>query len=155
MLPSMEFNSVNDFLDSARKAKEQQRSRIGDRLEEFLEDRGSYAVPEELHALIQNYKVEYGDEVLKQTAMYCLGKWFELHQEILDCHIENDSTREAVVTCSDMALMGQVQRMIAEIESFGGDEEYRAFIKDHLSQTMLERMEEDPNSPFAEEFFND
>jgi len=27
--------------------------------------------------------------------------------------------------------------------------------KDHLSQTMLERLEEDPNSPFAEEFFND
>lgn len=151
----MEFNSVNDFLESARKAKDQQRFRISERLEEFLEDKGSYAVPEDLHDLIQNYKTEYGDEILKQTAMYCLGKWFELHQEILDCHIENDAVQESVVTCADMASLGHAQRMIIEVESFGGDEEYRAFIRTHLSQAMLERLEEDPSSPFANEFFND
>lgn len=153
----MEFSSVDDFLRRAVSAKDDKREKLSDKIGSTLEDEGTYAVPVEIHDAIQDCFLTHGDEVFKQVAMYALGKWAKLHQEVLNEHIKVESTQEALATFADMVTMNHAMQMIVTCESFGGSEDYRAALKKNLSKILLERLEEDGKdiSDFATDFFDD
>jgi len=156
-LLSMDFSSVDDFLRRAVSAKDDKRQKLRDKISDTLEDEGTYAVPVDLHDLIQDYLGRYGDEVFKQVALYALGKWIKLHQGILDEHVKHDSTSEAMATLADMVSIGHAMQMVMSCESFAGNEDYRDNLKKTLSQALLERMEEDGKdlNDFTTDFFDD
>ena len=153
----MEFSSVDDFLRRAVSAKDDKREKLSDKIGSTLDDEGTYAVPVEVHDAIQECFLTYGDEVFKQVAMYSLGKWAKLHQEVLNEHINGGSTQEALATFADMVTMNHAMQMVMSCESFGGSDEYRAALKENLSKILLERLEEDGKdiNDFSADFFED
>lgn len=140
------FDSVDGFLRQAHKAKQSQRDAIDKGLEPLLDDPATFAILPDLADLIDRDLEAYGDEVLKQTAAVALGKWVHCHQEWLQQHIEHEAAPEAAMTAADMAKLVQAVRLIEEVGSFGGDEDYRKAAKKAINQAVLEKLEAEGRS---------
>ena len=139
----MDFSSVNDFLKKASSAKKQERQLIDDELDPFLSDPTTVDITPELFNAIDKLKEEYGDEALRQVGMFCLGKWVELHESMLHQHIQAATIDAALMTMNDISRLTLIIQTIESIGSFSGDEEWRKMLKNIVSQSLLERLEED------------
>ena len=78
-LPLDQFSTVEDFLKQAVAAKDGKREAIGQAISPGLQDHGTVGIPPKLAATIEAMLQKYGDESYRQIALFCLGKWFELH----------------------------------------------------------------------------
>lgn len=137
------FQSVEDFLRKAMGAKSGDRQIIEEEIGMQLDDPDLVGVPENLRASIEAGLEEYGDEALRQIALFCLEKWMGIHEEILEQHIALDSTEPAALTAADLATITSAVRLLASVGSFGGDEEWRTMLKEYTVQAVLEQCEED------------
>lgn len=137
------FNSVNNFLQQAQAAKDGQRAAISRGMEPLLNDPAVFAIAPDAANALDKATEAYGDEALKQMAIVAMGKWCELHQEWLNQHIMHESAPEAAVTAADMTKIVQAIRLLEDVGSFGGDENYRKAIKEQINQAVLEQLEED------------
>jgi hypothetical protein len=54
------------------------------------------------------------------------------------------------LTSSDLARLTTALRSVSEVGSFGGDEDWRAMLKEDLGQAVLETMEELGYDPLGE-----
>ena len=75
----MDFSSVGDFLRQAATAKQDKRQAIDDHLEPFMEDPATVGIPPELATAIETLLEAHGDETYRQIALFCLGKWHQIH----------------------------------------------------------------------------
>lgn len=150
---SMDFHSVDKFLEAARKAKDEDRSRIEDVLASTLDDPHAFSVPPSLAKEIGKLVEDYQDEALKNIAMYCLGMWHQEHQAALTANLEKGDGEAALFVMSDTAQLSMLMRCIADIGTFHGQEEYREMIHKELSQAVIEMLEEEgkPLSSFGAE----
>lgn len=108
-----------------------------------LDDPAVVGVPDNIRDSIDSSLEEYGDEALRQIALFCLGRWMGIHEEMLEQHVQLDSTHPAVLTSSDLATVANASKLLASVGSFGGDEEWRAMLKKYTVQAVLEQCEED------------
>lgn len=141
------FNSVNDFLKAARAAKAEDKSSIHDRLDAILDDASTFAVPPDMLEILEEYLKDYGDESLKAIAMFCLGKWIQLHQDMLQDHIAHGSMECALWTMNDLAKLSFILQGIADLGSFTGDDKWKEMIKATVGQAVMEHCEERQISP--------
>jgi hypothetical protein len=150
----MDFSlgSVGDFLRKAQGAKAKQREAINEHLEPFLDDPSTYAMPPAMAAALEDLYEQFGDEALKQVGMVAIGKWASTHQEMLEEHLANDGYAEAMLTMNDLSKITTALRILADIGSFGGDEDYRNALKKQINQAVLEQIEESGRS--VEDIFN-
>lgn len=148
----MDFSSVNDFLKKANSAKSQDRQLIDDELDPFLLDPATIGITPELSESIDSLKEKYGDEAFRQIGIFCLGKWLEIHEDILHQHIQTETMDAALLTMNDISKLTLVIQTLECIGSFGGDEEWKQMLKDIVGQSLLERLEEDGLDPVS--FFN-
>jgi hypothetical protein len=148
----MDFSSVNDFLKKATSAKSQDRQLIDDELDPFLSDPATIGITPELSEDIDSLKTKYGDEAFRQIGIFCLGKWLEIHEEILQQHIQTETMDAALLTMNDISKLTLAIQTLEGIGSFGGDEDWKRMLKDIVGQTLLERLEEDGVDPVS--FFN-
>lgn len=139
----MDFSSVNDFLKKASSAKNQERQLIDDELDPFLSDPATVGITPSLSEAIDELKEEYGDEALKQIGIFCIGKWLELHEEVLHQHIQTETMDAALMTMNDISRLALIVQMLESIGSFGGDEDWRKMLKGIVGQSLLEKLEED------------
>lgn len=137
------FDSVSKFLQQAQEAKDGQRAAISRGMEPLLSDPAVFAIAPDAANALDKAMEDYGDEALKQTALVAMGKWCELHQEWLEQHIMHDSASEAAMTASDMVKIVQAIKLLEEVGSFSGDEDYRNAMKQQINQAVLEKLEED------------
>lgn len=137
------FDSVSKFLQQAQEAKDGQRAAISRGMEPLLSDPTVFAIAPDAANALDKAMEDYGDEALKQTALVAMGKWCELHQEWLEQHIMHDSASEAAMTASDMVKIVQAIKLLEEVGSFSGDEDYRNAMKQQINQAVLEKLEED------------
>jgi len=137
------FQSVDDFLRKAMGAKNGDRQIIEEEVGMQLDDPDLVGIPEDMVDAIDEAVEKYGDEALRHIALFCLGKWMGIHQEVLDQHIELDSTEAAVLTASDLTTLSSAGRLLASVGSFGGDEEWRTMLKELTVQSVLEQCEEE------------
>lgn len=142
----MDFSSVNDFLKKASSAKNSDRKAIDDALGPMLDDPGTIGVSVELADVIDDYYEKYGDEAFKQIGMFCLGRWINVHAELIDNYKNTDSWSEAMVATADMARISSVLHILGSIGSFGGDEDWRNMLRAIITQTVIEKMEESGES---------
>jgi hypothetical protein len=147
----MDFSSVNDFLKKATSAKSSDRQLIDDELDPFLSDPATVGVTPELSEMIDGLKEKYGDEALKQIGIFCIGKWHEMHEEILQEHVQMETMDAALLTMNDITLLTVAIKTLEGIGSFGGDEDWRKMLKNIVGQSFLEKLEEDGLD--AESFF--
>ena len=146
------FDSVDSFLQQAVKAKQGQRDAIDKGLEPLLDDPATFAILPDLVDLIDRDLEAYGDESLKQVAAVAIGKWVQLHQDWLQQHIEHEAAPEAAMTAADMTKLVQAVKLVEEVGSFGGDEDYRKAAKQQINQAILEKLEDqggDANEVFS------
>lgn len=145
----MDFSSVNDFLKKATSAKSQERQLIDDELDPFLSDPATIGITPELSEDIDALKEKYGDETFRQIGIFCLGKWLEIHENILQQHIQTETMDAALLTMNDISKLTLAIQTIESIGSFGGDEEWKRMLKDIVGQSLLERLEEDGLDPVS------
>jgi hypothetical protein len=145
------FDSPSSFIRAAQAAKNGQRQAINEELSPLLDDPHLFAVPPDLLATIEGLEENYGDEALKQIAMFCLGRWCAIHGDILQEHSVNDDLSAAVHTMGDITTIKHALQSISTVGSFGGDDDWRKMIKEELGQAVLEACEDRGITP--EDFF--
>jgi hypothetical protein len=138
----MDFSSVNEFLKAARSAKKDQEAIINEKIEPFMDDPSTIGITPELSESIDDLVEKYGDEALRATAMFCIGKWLETHREILEQHCMNDDLQAALWVMNDISKLSLVLQTMEDISSFGGDDDWRKMLKKVVSQAVLENCEE-------------
>jgi hypothetical protein len=139
----MDFSSVNDFLKKATSAKSQERKLIDEELDPFLSDPATVGITPDLSKAIDALEEKYGDEAYKQIGIFCIGKWLELHEEIMQQHIQMETMDAALLTMNDITLLTVAIQTLERVGSFGGDEDWRKMLKGIVGQSFLERLEED------------
>jgi hypothetical protein len=148
----MDFSSVNDFLQKASSVKNQERQLIDEELDPFLSDPATVGITPELSEAIEELKEKYGDEAYKQIGIFCIGKWLELHEEILQQHVQLETMDAALLTMNDITLITMAIQTLERVGSFGGDDDWRKMLKNIVGQSILEKLEEDGLD--AESFFS-
>jgi hypothetical protein len=138
----MDFSSVGDFLEKAVSSKQEERKLIEDEVDPILDDPSTIVIPQEMLDMLDRLEEKYGDETFKQVGLFCLGHWAEMHQEILSQHIQFENIHEAMVTVSDFTTLAHSIQQVKGIGSFAGDESWRKMLKEIVSQSVLEEMEE-------------
>jgi len=152
------LDNVADFLQHIRQGKARKRQVIDTATAPLLSDPATFAMPVEASQTLDSHVQRFGDEPLKQYAIVALGKWVNFHQEWLEQHIAHGSAAEAALTAADLTKIVQAIRIIEEVGSFGGDEDYRKEMKQQINQAILEDLEEngrDPEDVFKESPFDD
>mgnify|MGYP001202976038 CR=1 FL=1 len=124
------FDSVNEFLRKARQAKNAQRPEVEECLAETFEDPHVIAVPPELGEMIEDLTESYGDEALRQIALFCMGKWFGIHTAYIEDLVNTESMHEVVSTTMDAAKISQCVTMLELVSSFSGVENWREMVKE-------------------------
>ena len=124
-------------------AKSSDRQIIEEEVGTQLDDPDLVGIPQDMVAAIDEAVEKYGDEALRHIALFCLSKWMAIHGEMLEQHIELDSTHPAVLTAGDLTTLANAGKLLASVGSFGGDEEWRAMLKELTVQSVLEQCEED------------
>ena len=138
----MDFSSVNEFLKAARSAKKDQEAIINEKIEPFMDDPSTIGITPDLSESIDNLFEKYGDEVFRAAAMFCIGKWLEVHHEVLEQHCMNEDMQGALWVMNDISKLSLVLRTMEDISSFGGDDDWRKMLKKVVSQAVLENCEE-------------
>ena len=153
LLPMDDFHSVDSFIEAARKAKHEDRSRIESALSSVIDDPHAFSVPPALAKQIGELVEDYQDEALKNIAMYCLGLWHQTHQAQLALNNENGDYENALFVMNDMAQLSMLLRCIADIGTFGGAEDYQEMLRRELGQAVIEMLDEEgaPLSSFGKE----
>lgn len=124
-------------------AKSNDRQIIEEEVGMQLDDPDLVGIPESMVDAIDEAVEKYGDEALRHIALFCLGKWMGIHEEVLEQHIELDSIEPAVLTASDLTTLSSAGRLLSSVGSFGGDEEWRTMLKELTVQSVLEQCEEE------------
>jgi hypothetical protein len=148
----MEFSSVDDFLRKATNAKKNEKDLIDDELHGMLSDPSTVGVPPELAKTIGGLYKEYGDEALRQVGMFALGKWMHLHNETIQSHIEHGGWQESLLVMNDISRLSAALRMVEEIGSFSGTEQWTKMLKKAVGQAVMENCEDQGIDIFS--FFN-
>lgn len=136
------FDSVDQFLRQAVAAKDGKRHAIGASLSPHLQDHGIVGIPPKLAGTIEAMLQKHGDEVYRQIALFCLGKWFETHIGMFEELIGEEPS----MGCSclmDATRIADALHLLSEINSIGGDGGWRIMLEETLSQHILEELEEE------------
>lgn len=143
----MDFSSVGDFLRKAATAKQDRRKVIDEGLSPFLEDPSTIGVTPALSETLEELTEQYGDEALRQVALFCIGRWHRLHTDILSQHLKNDGTSEALLTMNDLSKLSTILQLLEQVGSFGGDDAWRKMLRQIVGQSLLEHIEENGIDP--------
>jgi len=135
-------DSVDGFLKAVREAKASKQQAVDAGLSDQLSDPDCIGVPADLARTIDSLIERYGDEALRSIALWAIGRWTQIHQRILDQRFITNDTHSIALTASDLAKLATGLRTIADVGSFGGDDDWRAMLKKDLGQAVLEGMEE-------------
>lgn len=146
-----DLNSVDDFLRKTSAARESKRDAVERGLRSYIQDPTTIGIPPEMGEFIQQLVETHGDESYRQIALFCIGKWLDVHAEIAQDHFNTDSLPELVATTSDAARLSIGMQTIQQIGSFGGDDSWRKMLCSDVAETIIEDFEErgiDPMSLF-------
>lgn len=141
------FDSVEAFLKAARAVKRNDQQDVLEKIAPMLDDEDTVAVPPSLLEPLEALLERYGDEVLRATAMFCLGRWLSIHQDILQQHLENEDVDAALWTMSDISKLSLLIKEAHGIGSFGGDDDWRKMVKRTVSEAVLKHLEEEGIKP--------
>ncbi len=141
-VPLDQFDSVDQFLRQAVAAKNGKRQAIGASLSPHLQDNGTVGVPPKLAASIELMLQRHGDETYRQLALFCLGKWFEMHIGMFE-ELIGEEPSMACSCLMDATRIADSLHLLTEINSIGGDGGWRIMLEETLSQHILEELEEE------------
>jgi len=95
-----------------------------------------------LAASIEAMLQKHGDETYRQIALFCLGKWFELHIGMFE-ELIGEEPSMACSCLMDATRIADTLHLLSEINSIGGDGGWKPMLEETLSQHILEELEEE------------
>jgi hypothetical protein len=137
-----QFDSVDQFLRQAIAAKDGKREAISKSISPGLQDHGTVGIPPKLAASIEAMLQKHGDETYRQIALFCLGKWFELHIGMFE-ELIGEEPSMACSCLMDATRIADSLHLLSEINSIGGDGGWKPMLEETLSQHILEELEEE------------
>lgn len=137
-----DFSTVNDFLRQAIEAKDSKRQAIGATIAPHLQEQGTVGIPPKLANTLESMLQSYGDETYRQLALFCLGKWFELHIGMFE-ELIGEEPSMACSCLMDSTRIADALHLLSEINSIGGDNGWKKMLGETLSQHILEELEEE------------
>jgi len=137
-----QFHSVDQFLREAAAAKDGKRRAIASSISPGLQDHGTVGIPPKLAKTIEGMLQKHGDEAYRQVALFCLGKWFEVHIGMFE-ELIGEEPSMACSCLMDATRVADALHLLSEINSIGGDGGWRAMLEETLSQHILEELEEE------------
>jgi hypothetical protein len=137
-----QFDSVDQFLRQAVAAKDGKRQAIASSISPSLQDHGTVGIPPKLAATIEAMLQKHGDETYRQIALFCLGKWFELHIGMFE-ELIGEEPSMACSCLMDATRVADALHLLSEINSIGGDGGWKPMLEKTLSQHILEELEEE------------
>ena len=140
--PLEDFFSVDQFIRQAVAAKDGKRQAISDSISPGLQDHGLVGIPPKLAKSLETMLERYGDEAYRQVALFCLGKWFELHHGMFQ-ELIGEEPSMACSCLMDATRIADALHLLSEINSIGGDKGWRDMLSQTLSQHILEELEEE------------
>lgn len=126
---SSSFTNVDDFLRKAREAKTSQRPEVEEFINDHFEDPHLVAIPPVLGDQITELVETYGDEALRQLALFCMGKWFGIHTGCIEELMANENHHAALSTTMDTSRISQCITTLETVSSFHGGDAWRAMMK--------------------------
>jgi hypothetical protein len=100
---SFSFNSVDDFLRKAREAKSEKHDEMHEYVQDFINDPSMVGVPVEMADDIGKLMEKYGDESLRQIALFTLGKWYGVHVGVVQEMVATEDFGSAIAASMDAA----------------------------------------------------
>lgn len=146
------FDSVDQFVRKVQDAKELKRQAVKDGLDPLLSDPSTFSISPKIGKMVDGEVAKYGDEALKQLCIVILGKWIDFHEGFLKEHIANEDVPASLLTMRDLNTLTVAVRLLEEVGSFGGDEDYCKAVYKEINQAVLEKLEEIGRDP--EDVFN-
>lgn len=137
-----QLSTVEDFLRQAVAAKNGKREEIGKAISPGLQDHGTVGIPPKLAKTIEAMLQRHGDESYRQIALFCLGKWFELHIGMFE-ELIGEEPSMACSCLMDATRIADSLHLLSEINSIGGDGGWKHMLEQTLSQHILEELEEE------------
>ena len=137
-----QFSTVEDFLKQASAAKHGKRQAISQAISPGLQDHGTVGIPPKLAKTIEAMLQKHGDEAYRQIALFCLGKWFELHIGMFE-ELIGEEPSMACSCLMDSTRIADSLHLLSEIHSIGGDGGWTPMLEETLSQHILEELEEE------------
>jgi len=129
---SFSFDSVDDFLRKAGEAKRDQRAEANAWAQDFLNDPHAIGVPVDLADAIGILLEKYGDEPLRQIALFCMGKWYAIHAGVIQEMIKMEDTAASIAGAMDAARVSGAIQLLETVGSFGGDDSWRDMLKESI-----------------------
>lgn len=129
---SFSFNSVDDFLRKAQEAKSEKRDEMHEYVQDFINDPSMVGVPIELAETIGQLMETYGDECLRQVALFTLGKWYGVHVGVVQEMVATEDYASAIAASMDAAKVNTAIQTLEAVGSFGGDDDWRNMLSDSI-----------------------
>jgi hypothetical protein len=129
---SFSFNSVDDFLRKAQEAKTEKREEMHEYVQDFVNDPSMVGVPVEMADTIGQLIERYGDECLRQIALFTLGKWYGVHVGVVQEMVSTEDFGSAIAASMDAAKINTAIQTLEGVGSFGGDDDWRKMLGDSI-----------------------
>lgn len=129
---SFSFNSVDDFLRKAQEAKTEKREEMREYVQDFVNDPSMVGVPVEMADTIGQLIEKYGDECLRQIALFTLGKWYGVHVGVVQEMVATEDFGSAIAASMDAAKINTAIQTLEGVGSFGGDDDWRKMLGDSI-----------------------
>ena len=107
-------------------------------VQDFVNDPSMVGVPVEMAEEVTRLLEKYGDEALRQIALFALGKWYAVHTGVVQQMVATEDTAAAIAAAMDAARVNTTVQTLESIGSFGGDDDWRKM----LSETIVSEMDE-------------
>ncbi|MBQ45520.1 MAG: hypothetical protein CMK37_07670 [Porticoccaceae bacterium] len=140
---SSQFSSVEDFLRKAREAKTSQRREVEEMLAGHFDDPHLISVPPKFGQTLQSLTENFGDEALRQIALFALGKWFSIHTTVVEDLVKQGETHAALSTTMDATRISQCISILECVGSFSGSDEWREMVRIFAVEAVADAYEGD------------
>lgn len=107
---------------------------------DYLDDPYMVGVEPAMADTIGQLVETYGDEALRQIALFCLGKWFAVHSGIVEQFVENDQINKAMASIMDATRISDAIALLESVGSFGGDEHWRQMLHESVVGAVNDAM---------------
>lgn len=129
---SFSFNSVDDFLRKAQEAKSEKREEMEAYAQDFVNDPYMVGIPVEMSEDINTLMEKYGDESLRQIALFTLGKWYGVHVGVVQEMVATEDFGSAIAASMDAAKINTAIQTLEGVGSFGGDDDWRKMLGESI-----------------------
>ena len=107
-------------------------------VQDFVNDPSMVGVPVEMADAIGQLMEKYGDEPLRQIALFALGKWYGVHVGVVQEMVVTEDFSASIAASMDAARINTAIQTLETVGSFGGDDDWRNM----LSETIVSEVDE-------------